>query len=451
MKFIDIIKYKITRGHTRSTEAKKNIILSFGNKGLSILINLLLVPLTINYVNPTQYGIWLTLSSIIAWIAYFDFGFAHGFRNRFTEANARGDISLARKYVSTTYVVLGILFLLIFIIAVVVNSFLSWSSILNISIQYENELSRVVLTLLFFLCTHLVLNVFVTLLLADQKPALSAFITTLGQLLALIIIVILTKTTQGSLFNLALVITGLPCIVTFIVSIVAYKTKYSYVSPSIKHVDFSLIKNILGLGGKFFIIQICLLFVFQFMNLILTRIQGPEAVTEYNIAYKYFSIIYMIYGIIVAPFWSAFTDAYTQEDYNWMKRTYSKLSRIWFITIIIISIMLILSNYAYKIWIGDSVKISFTLSLFMSIYILVLSRAHLYMSLINGIGKISLQTIIYVIFSFVSIPLMVYLTKRMGTVGVLIIPIIVYIFQALIGHIQIKKILSKKANGIWNK
>jgi len=451
MGLIGIIKHQITNGHTRSSEAKKNIILSFGNKGLSILINLLLVPLTINYVNPTQYGIWLTLSSVIAWIAYFDFGFAHGFRNKFAEANAKGNFKLARKYVSTTYLVLGTIFLLIFIIAIIVNSFLSWSDVLNISKQYENELSKVVLILVFFLCIHLVLNVFTTLLLADQKPALSAFVTTLGQLLALIVIFILTKSTQGSLFNLAFVITGLPCIVVFAISIIFYKTKYRYVSPSIKYVDFSLIKDILGLGSKFFIIQICILFVFQFMNLILTRIQGPEAVTEYNIAYKYFSIIYMIYGIIVAPFWSAFTEAYTQEDYKWMKRTYSKLSKIWLITIPLISVMLILSNYVYNIWIGNNISIPFKLSLFVSIYILILSRAHLYMSLINGIGKISLQTIIYVFFSFISIPLMVYFTKRMGTVGVLVIPIMVYLFQAVMGHLQIRKLLSRKASGIWNK
>jgi len=110
----------------------------------------------------------------------------------------------------------------------------------------------------------------------------------------------------------------------------------------------------------------------------------------------------MIYGIIVAPFWSAFTEAYTQEDYKWMKRTYSKLSKIWLITIPLISVMLILSNYVYNIWIGNNISIPFKLSLFVSIYILILSRAHLYMSLINGSGKISLQTIIYVFFSFIS-------------------------------------------------
>ena len=71
-----------TKGHSRTLLAKKNIAASFVVKGLSVMINLALVPLTINYVNPSQYGIWLTLSSIIAWFSFFDVGFGNGLRNR---------------------------------------------------------------------------------------------------------------------------------------------------------------------------------------------------------------------------------------------------------------------------------------------------------------------------------------------------------------------------------
>ncbi len=53
----------INKGHHRSVRAKKNIVASFFIKGISIAISLVVVPLTINYVNPSRYGIWLTLSS----------------------------------------------------------------------------------------------------------------------------------------------------------------------------------------------------------------------------------------------------------------------------------------------------------------------------------------------------------------------------------------------------
>ena len=55
---------------------------------LSIAISLVMVPMTLGYVNPVQYGIWITLSSIVGWLGYFDIGFGNGLRNRFAESVA---------------------------------------------------------------------------------------------------------------------------------------------------------------------------------------------------------------------------------------------------------------------------------------------------------------------------------------------------------------------------
>ena len=90
----DKVSAYFTKGNERSVAVKKNIAVSLVLKCISILVSLQVVPLTIGYVNPTKYGIWLTLSSIIAWLSYFDLGFAHGFRNRFAEAKAKGDMKL---------------------------------------------------------------------------------------------------------------------------------------------------------------------------------------------------------------------------------------------------------------------------------------------------------------------------------------------------------------------
>ena len=103
----------INKGHSRSVKAKKNIIASFFIKGISIAISLILVPLTINYINPSRYGIWLTLSSIVGWFSFFDIGLTQGLRNKFAEAKAKGDDNLAQIYVSTTYAILAIIFFIV--------------------------------------------------------------------------------------------------------------------------------------------------------------------------------------------------------------------------------------------------------------------------------------------------------------------------------------------------
>lgn len=55
------------------------------------------------------------------------------------------------------------------------------------------------------------------------------------------------------------------------------------------------------------------------MNIIISRVQGPEVVTQYNLAYRFFNVLLMVVVIVLNPFWSAFTEAYAKRDYNWMR------------------------------------------------------------------------------------------------------------------------------------
>ncbi len=288
------------------------------------------------------------------------------------------------------------------------------------------------------------------MLMADQKPALASLIQTGGQLLAFIAIYILTKTTMGSLVALAFVFSGIPCFLLISLSVVLFCTKkYKDIAPSIQSIRFSLTRKILGLGGQFFIITISMLFIYQFVNIIISRIEGPEAVTQYNIAYKYFNVLNMVAFVILTPFWSAFTDAYVQKDFEWMKRILKKLEKLWLLSIPILIIMLLCANCMYKWWIGESVHISFSLSICMAFYVLFQTGGGVYMYLINGTSKVRLQLIIYLMFAIVSIPIINICCQYYGIEGALIVPTIVFGLQAVIGKIQITKIINNKAYGIW--
>ena len=441
-----------TKGNERSVIIKKNIAASLVLKCVSILISLQVVPLTIDYINPTKYGIWLTLSSIIAWLSYFDLGFAHGFRNRFAEAKAKGDIRLAKEYVSTTYAVLFLLFSVILLITLMVNKYLNWSSILNIDAVYNEELHIVFGLLACFFCINIVASVFTTMLTADQKPALASLIQTGGQVLAFVCIYILTKNTTGSLSALALAFSGIPCLLLLVVSILMfYGKRYKIVAPSLHYIRFSLTKKILGLGGQFFVIMISMLFIFQFINIILSRVEGPEAVTQYNIAYKYFNVLNMVFVIVLTPFWSAFTDAYVKKDYNWMSGIVKKLEFLWLLCIPILILMVLCSNFFYQWWVGNSVSISFSLSICMAVFMFFYTSANLYMILINGTSMVCLQLIINVCFAIISLSCICLFCRLWGVQGALLIPTVTLAVLTLIGKIQIMKIVNNRATGIWQR
>lgn len=436
----------------RSKEVMRNILISFISKGIAGICSLLVVPLTINYVNPTQYGIWLTLSSIIGWVVFFDLGLGNGFRNKFAEAKTKGDIELARQYVSTTYLSLSIIVLFLLIIVGVSNLFLNWPSILNVDNSYLLELRNVCAIVSFFFCINLVVSLFSTVLTADQKPGWADMLNAAGHVLSLIVIYFLTISSEGSLLNLALYYSGVPTILIFVCSVYAFKfTHYKEVAPRMKSVRINLVSSITNLGFQFFFISVSLIFIFQIMNIVISRELGPDAVTEYNIAYKYLYNLTILVVIIITPFWSAFTDAYYKSDFQWMERSIKKLETIWLLSVLGSIVMILLADFFYEIWIGKDVQVHLSTTISIAIYITIFNIGHIYMYLINGIGTIRIQLIIYLVIALMAWPLMVLSCRLFGLPGVVIVPSMAILLQAVFGKIQISKIIHGHAHGLWMK
>lgn len=445
------LQAKLPKGE-RSKETIKNMILSLFMRFANIVAHFLVVPLTINYLNAERYGIWLTLSSIIGWVSFFDLGLSNGFRNRFAEAKANNDTALARQYVSTTYAVIGIIVSIVLFVVVLLNfTILDWSKILNISQIYKSELTFVFTIVIVFTCLNMIANIFSTLLTADQKVGYASVIQGFGQYLSLLVIYIISKTTEGSLSNLALYYSSIPCIVMLLSSFVFFRhSRYSQYRPSLSYVKFSLTKKIMNLGVQFFVIQICMLAVFQVVNIVITRELGAESVTEYNIANKYFNIVYMTVVILITPLWSAFTDAYAKFDYGWMQNVYKKLLTFTVFTFFVYLLMLLLAKYAYRVWIGDAIEIPFSTSLAMALFAFVQTYCSVNSYIVNGLGTVRLQSTVFLFFALISWTCLT-LSAGFGLVGVILYTTIIYLVIGVLEHIQIVKILNRKAKGFWMK
>ena len=439
------------KGHPRSLLAKKNIVASFAIKGVGIAISLVLVPLTINYINPSRYGVWLTLSSIVVWLSFFDIGFGYGLRNRFAEALAEGKEELARIYVSTTYAILSLIIIALMLIFFVVNPFLNWSSILNSPPEMAGELSILAIIVFVFFCLRFVFQLINTVLAANQQPAKGSFVDLLGSIFSLTVIYILTKTTSGSLIYLGTVLSFTPVLVLIVSSLWFYNKGYKKFAPSFKFIRFSYAKDLMTLGLKFFIIQIAALVLFNTDNIIIIQILGSDAVTTYNVAFKLFSIIMMGFNIIATPLWSAFTDAYARKDFDWIKTTIKTLEKIWLGLIAATILILIASPLIFKLWLGDTVTVPFALSVTMAIYVIVSVWQTIHVFFLNGIGKVKLQLYLVIFSSLINIPVAIVMGRHFGLIGITITSAVLFAIMGVLFSIQTKKILNQTATKIWNE
>lgn len=446
-----LLFYNSLRGISRSAKVKKNIIGSFVVKGVSIIISLVLVPMTIGYVSSELYGIWLSLATIIAWAGLFDLGFANGLRNKVAECVALNDWGKARRYISTAYLyftaIFSVLSLLVFFLCPMIN----WTKVLNVDESYQELLITVMRIVIIFFSISMVVNIQKTILQALQLNALANAFDALGQILVLVIVFILTQTTRPSLIYLAYALSASPIVVSLITSIWLYGYKFKKLCPSITLIDTSLVKDILSLGIKFFVLQIAVIVIYQTMNIIIANTSGPNAVTEYNVVYKYISVPMMVSTIIVAPFWSAFTDAYTVNDLDWMRRSYKKLLQMFQFALLLLFLLVILSPLFFRLWLGDKVEIHFTMTISVTLYVTIMIWNGIHSSIINGIGLLKVQIITCLTSTIVNIPLALFAGRLLGASGVVATVALLSLPGAVLLYLQIKKIINGSAKGIWIK
>jgi len=446
----EIVKF-FSENKSRNFQINRNISMTLVLKGGSVLVAFLTVPMTINYINPVQYGIWLTLSSMIYWINAFDIGIGNGLKNEIAYSRAIGDETNLRKYVSTSYAILSMIGAFIFLAFLILSLFVNWNNLLNVSSQSGLDISPVVTLFVGFFCVQFVLQLLDAVTSATQQVFYSSLILFVGQLLGFVLIYVSTLLMPGSLFLLVMVVSGSSVLVLIAGSFYLYNTRYIGFSPSIKDIDFSGISKLLKFSGVFFVIQIGAMIIIYSNNFIISRIMGPQSVTLYNIPFRLFSFIPLLFSIVIGPYWSAFTESYAVNDIDWIKKSIKKLRSIWLMLFLLGLLIFSVRDFLFKIWIGDVILIPTVLSICIFINIMCYAWHTIHVCFLNGIGKIRLQLYVIVIGAAFNVYLSFLLGRLFFLPGIIIANAITFSIMGLIFTIQYSKIISGKASGIWIK
>lgn len=153
----------------------------------------------------------------------------------------------------------------------------------------------------------------------------------------------------------------------------------------------------------------------------------------------------------MAPVWSAMTDAYAKKDFNWMKSLYRRLMFLFRLTIVALIVLVIVSPFAYKIWLRGSVDTSLGITILVGVYVLIRVWHMMHATLVNGMGLIKFQMYV-VIVQLALFPILAYfLGHNFMLVGIIISNCIIVLISGLSLSVQVRKILSQNASGILLK
>lgn len=415
---------------------------SFILKILAMGLSYISIPLFLKYLGNRDYGIWMTIFSIVGWINTFDLGIGNGLKNKLTENYAKKNYKEVKEYIITGYISLSTLAGLFLMLGCLGIYFFNFSQMLNINYYSENYLK-----LLFFITYSLTLFNFIVkiynvLYLSVHNSYISNLCTLLFQAIFIVVLVLLNKLNKISLLTIVFIYPGFTLLLGIIFTILFFK-KYKNLRPKLEDFKKKKIKMINSLGLYFFLIQISMLIIMTTDNMIIMRYLGAEEVATYNVVSRLFQAILLIEALISAPMWPLFIDAYVKNDKKWIIGIYKKLNLLFLVAVLGVIVAIFIAPLLIKIWIGKELVLSKYLILFWGIFIINRIWGDIYCIFTNATNKIKLQMCMYILGAIINIPLSIYLLKylNLGSSGVILATNISLLPISIIIPIQVYKII----------
>lgn len=435
----------------RSLAVWSNALASAVMKGCSLLCSLVMVPLTIDYLNPENYGIWMAMTSVLYWFVFMDIGLGNGMRNYLSIYFSQNDYGKARKCFATSMLLLTVIAVVIGLVVIPAIYVFDLNYVFSARHTSTATLSlsltiAAVLSLLQFVIKNIGL-----VYAAMQKYAVYDFLLFLGNVFSVVVIYILTKTTEGSLPAVVATVTGIPVVVFLVAGFFMFR-KYPALRPTRQSIDMSIGREIITKGLGFFFIQMTsCLFIFGSANLFIAHYCGPEQVTVYNVSFKLFNVLVIAYTILISPMWSAYTDAAVKGDWGWIRSCFRRSLLFWLASVAGGVVLLACSGWFFSVWIGDSVEIPFGVSVCILLYVCLLNLNNCATYLINGLNKIRIQMVSSFVVTVLYLGAIYVLKGSYGIIGISLSMVVAYLLMAMVHLYQCRLFIHQKARGIWNK
>ena len=408
-----------SRGRDRLWRAGITGITSAFSKGLAIATGLISVPLTVSYLGQDRYGIWLTINSLLNWLAVSNLGLGgNALINGLSEASGKEDWERAKELVATAFWSLSGIAILLLLVYLVVFPFVSWQVVFNASdtlpaseLHWAISLSFICFVLLF------PINITDAVYASFQKGYIGNAWGIVGNLASLVALIIVTRI-KGGLPLLVVALFGVRIIISLANLWYLFSYQYPQLRPAPKAVTRRSLSQLSALGIRYLVAQLAGIGMFQSQPMIISHILGPAQVGVFNIAQRLLTLPLNIIQMFAFPLTSAYGEANARRDRHWMRHTL-KISTIAAIVgafCLTVPLILWAGNIVRRL-VGEKMVPERGLVLTLSLYGIVAAAVTPASVMLYGLGRAGKQAIYTCINSLLTVGLGVWLTKTHGLSG----------------------------------
>ena len=387
-------------------------------RAIGLLTSLVSVPLTYRYLGAERYGIWMVLISIIAAMGFADLGIGNGLMNAISEAYGKDDRRLAREHVTSALALMLGIAVFLTVAGAVSYPFLPWMRMLNVkSAAAAAEGAKAFLVLYASFAINIPLGVISRAQAGLQKGYSSQIISALGGILSLGAILVVIAL-HASLIWLVAASVSAGILATLFNGWILFH-EHPWLLPSRHAYSRSSARKIFNLGIMFFVLQCASALAFSSDNIVIAQILGAAAVAAYAVPQKLFSFVSSVVGMAIGPLWPAYGEAIARGDVAWVRRAFFR--SFWLvlsITVPICTILVVTGPWILRVAVGKSLNAPISLLLVLAVWAVITAVSVVISILLNGAGALKEQAVLAVILAVSNLALSIFLTRRLGVMGV---------------------------------
>lgn len=407
------------RGRERLRRAGLSGVTSTVSQALVIATGLISVPLTVKYLGQERYGVWLTLNSLLNWLAISNLGFAgNALINSLSEANGRDDRELARELVATAFWSLVGIALVLTLLFVVTFQFISWPAVFNApSTVSLSELHWAVIFSLTSFVLIFPLSIVDAIYQSYQKGYIGNIWTMAGSALSLVALIAVTRV-RGGLPLLVVALSGVRILVTLGNVGYLFGRQYPWLLPSPHVVSRRSLRLLSSLGVKYVVAQLAGIGMFQSQPMIIAHALGPAQVGIFNVTQRLLTLPLMVVQMFIFPLMPAYGEAQARQDWTWIRRTlWRTLAGTAIASVLMIVPLIFFARPVIRLWIGPEMAPGQTLIWLMSFYVLVAGVVTPASVMLYGLKRVGAQAVFATANALATVFLGIWLTASWGLSG----------------------------------
>jgi O-antigen/teichoic acid export membrane protein len=415
--------FDTTTPEGRSRERHRRVVLSAGAaaaaKFVSVATALISVPLTLHYLGPERYGMWMTMSSLILMFSFADLGMGHGILNVVADSSGRNDRAAIRAAASSGFFVLTIIAAVILVLFAAAYAFVPWFEIFNVKSEAARlEAGPALAGAVVCFALGIPLGVVQRVQMGLQEVYAANLWRCLGSILGLIGVLVVIWLKWGLLW-LVVAFLGGPLVASIWNSVAFFGVSERDLAPQRRHISREMIARIARIGLLFFGLQIAMAVAFTSDNIIIAQILGAEAVTDYAVPEKMFSLVGVIVSMVLFPLWPAYGEAIARGDQDWVRRTLLRSLTAAIATTAVLSLVLVIfGGRLVALWTGPVVEVPPMLLVGLAFWKVIEAGGNAVSMFLNGANVVRFQLYLAALVAILAIVLKVFLVTRIGISGV---------------------------------